>query len=63
MAVVRQLVLADSEFLEYYFGVLVSLLEIVIYQPEKYHKYYTQIAHWFSSVVKALYITSLSCHS
>ena len=33
VAVVRQLVLADLEFLEYYFGVLVSLLEIVIYQP------------------------------
>ena len=37
MAVVRQLVLAES--LEYYFGVLVSLLAIAIFQPKKDREY------------------------
>ena len=35
VAVVRQLVLADLEFLEYYFGVLVSPLAIAIVQPKQ----------------------------
>ena len=59
MAVVRQLVLAES--LEYYFGVLVSLLAIAIFQPKKdreYQKYYLSTTLMISVVKLPLYLAT-----